>query len=128
MKSNKRPRFKLDGWINLHKPKGIGSTPALGAVKRALKKIAPLSCTTFRISDRASTAAIGAERHCAGNRSASRCMAPILHRAARARVLAPNRGALPRGKAMHTLFGPAVCDGESMMKRRRSLASCWQKA
>ncbi len=32
----KYPRYKLDGWINLHKPKGIGSTPALGAVKRAL--------------------------------------------------------------------------------------------
>jgi tRNA pseudouridine55 synthase len=37
MKKTKYPRFKLDGWINLHKPKGIGSTPALGAVKRALK-------------------------------------------------------------------------------------------
>lgn len=32
----KRPRIKLDGWINLHKPKGIGSTPALAAVKRRL--------------------------------------------------------------------------------------------
>lgn len=32
----KHPRFKLDGWINLHKPKGIGSTPALGAIKRAM--------------------------------------------------------------------------------------------
>lgn len=37
MSNNKRPKFKLDGWINLNKPKGIGSTPALGAVKRALK-------------------------------------------------------------------------------------------
>jgi tRNA pseudouridine55 synthase len=36
MKNNRTPRVKLDGWINLHKPKGIGSTPALAAVKRAL--------------------------------------------------------------------------------------------
>lgn len=33
----KFPKHKLDGWINLNKPKGIGSTPALGAVKRSLR-------------------------------------------------------------------------------------------
>ena len=33
----KFPKNKLDGWINLHKPRGIGSTPALAAVKRAFK-------------------------------------------------------------------------------------------
>ncbi len=32
----KRAKVKLNGWINLHKPAGIGSTPALGIVKRAL--------------------------------------------------------------------------------------------
>jgi tRNA pseudouridine55 synthase len=37
MTKNKHPKNKLDGWINLNKPKGIGSTPALGCVKRALK-------------------------------------------------------------------------------------------
>jgi tRNA pseudouridine55 synthase len=35
MKTQKRERIKLHGWLNLHKPVGIGSTPALGAVKRA---------------------------------------------------------------------------------------------
>ncbi|MBU6235245.1 MAG: tRNA pseudouridine(55) synthase TruB [Alphaproteobacteria bacterium] len=34
-KTAKRERFPLHGWLNLHKPAGIGSTPALGAVKRA---------------------------------------------------------------------------------------------
>ncbi len=32
----KYPRYKLDGWINLNKPSGIGSTPALACVKRSL--------------------------------------------------------------------------------------------
>lgn len=32
----KPKRIPLHGWINLNKPSGIGSTPALGAVKRAL--------------------------------------------------------------------------------------------
>ena len=31
----KKPRFKIDGWLNLDKPCGIGSTPALAKVKRA---------------------------------------------------------------------------------------------
>lgn len=31
----KKPRYKIDGWLNLNKPVGIGSTPALGRVKRA---------------------------------------------------------------------------------------------
>lgn len=31
----KKPRFKIDGWLNLNKPCGIGSTPALAKVKRA---------------------------------------------------------------------------------------------
>ena len=32
----KRPRNPINGWINLYKPAGIGSTQALGRVKRAL--------------------------------------------------------------------------------------------
>ncbi|NBX67015.1 MAG: tRNA pseudouridine(55) synthase TruB [Proteobacteria bacterium] len=31
----KKTKFKIDGWLNLNKPVGIGSTPALGAIKRA---------------------------------------------------------------------------------------------
>ncbi len=31
----KKIRYKIDGWLNLHKPRGIGSTPALACVKRA---------------------------------------------------------------------------------------------
>ncbi len=38
MKNQQRKsnRVKLNGWINLDKPKGIGSTPALGRIKRSL--------------------------------------------------------------------------------------------
>lgn len=35
-KTKRANRIPLHGWINLHKPKGIGSTPALARVKRAL--------------------------------------------------------------------------------------------